>query len=68
MPMSDREFAAAHDRYLEPPDEKCEPEDDEMDLADIAKQRHIDEEDAAASRAEDLAEDRAARWTDWPWR
>lgn len=67
--MSDRDFAAAHDRYLEPPDiTDGWPEEDEMDLAAIAKQRRIDEEDAAARKAEDIAEDRATRWTDWPWR
>ena len=50
--MNDRQFAAAHDRYLEPPDDEPEgtPED-EMDLADIARQKRLDREDWDAHRA-----------------
>jgi hypothetical protein len=45
MKISSRAFAAAHDRYLEPPEEECICTDDEMDLADIARQRRIDREE-----------------------
>ncbi len=38
MAMNDRQFAAAHDRLLEPPDEEFDDTtDDEMDLADIQR-------------------------------
>ena len=51
MEMSDRQFAAAHDRYLEPPDEKFDDTtDDEMDLADIERQARLDEEDWLAEQ------------------
>jgi hypothetical protein len=43
--MNSHDFAAAHDRYLEPPEEADEPEDDEMDLADIRRQKELDRED-----------------------
>lgn len=50
MAMSDRQFAAAHDRYLEPPDDAREGAWDEMDLADIERQNQIDKEDWQAER------------------
>ena len=51
MAMNDRQFAAAHDRLLEPPDEEFDDTaDDEMDLADIERQRKIDHEDWQAER------------------
>jgi hypothetical protein len=46
MAISDRQFAAAHDRMLEPPDEEFDDTtDDEMNLADIDQQNQIDHED-----------------------
>lgn len=46
--MNERQFAAAHDRWLEPPDEDFDEdfdeEGDEMDLADIERQKQLDEE------------------------
>lgn len=58
MALSDRQFAAAHDRYLEPPDEKFEDEGgDEMDLADIERQRRIDHEDWQAESLRQKQED-----------
>lgn len=49
--MNDRQFAAAHDRLLEPPDEEFDDTtDDEMDLADIQRQNQIDKEDWQAER------------------
>jgi len=49
--MNQRQFAAAHDRYLEPPDEEFDDTtDDEMDLADIERQNRIDHEDWLAER------------------
>lgn len=51
MAINDRQFAAAHDRYLEPPEEEFDDsEDDEMDLADIERQAQIDREDWLAER------------------
>ena len=51
MAMSDRQFAAAHDRYLEPPDEEFDDTtDDEMDLAAIRLQAQVDHEDRLAER------------------
>lgn len=51
MAINDRQFAAAHDRYLEPPEEEFDDsEDDEMDLADIERQAQIDREDWQAER------------------
>lgn len=51
--MSDRQFAAAHDRWLEPPDDEPEDEEqDEMDLADQRRQRQLDEEDFQARKKE----------------
>lgn len=48
--MNQRQFAAAHDRYLEPPDEEFDDTtDDEMDLADIERQNRIDHEDWLAT-------------------
>jgi hypothetical protein len=44
--MDSRSFAAAHDRYLEPPEEMYDDsEADEMDLADIRRQKELDRED-----------------------
>jgi len=43
--MNDRQFAAAHDRWLEPPDEDFDEEGDEMDLADIDRQKQLDKEE-----------------------
>ncbi len=58
MAMSDRQFAAAHDRLLEPPDEEFDDTtDDEMDLADIKRQRKIDHEDWQAERLRQRQED-----------
>jgi len=37
-------FYRAHDRYLDPPDEDFDEEGDECDLADIERQKHIDED------------------------
>lgn len=49
--MNQRQFAAAHDRWLEPPDEEFDDTtDDEMDLADIQRQKRIDHEDWQAER------------------
>lgn len=52
MAISDRQFAAAHDRYLDPPDEEFDDttEVDEMDLADIERQNKIDHEEWLAER------------------
>ncbi len=45
--MNDRQFAAAHDRYLDPPnDEEERPNFEDEDRAyEQMKQRRIDEED-----------------------
>ncbi len=43
--MDPRRFAAIHDRFLDPPDEDFDEEGDECDLADIKRQKRIDEED-----------------------
>ena len=44
--MNSRQFAAAHDRYLDPPDKEFDDTtDDEMDLAAIKRQAQIDRED-----------------------
>jgi len=49
--ISDRDFAAAHDRYLEPPDDDDDDgEYDEMDLADIERQKRIDKEEWEAEK------------------
>lgn len=50
MAMSDRQFAAAHDRLLEPPDEDDDGTTDEMDLAAIRLQAQVDHEDWLAER------------------
>ena len=51
--MNDRDFAAAHDRYLEPPDiTDGWPEADEDTAYDIARQCRMDEEDFAARQKE----------------
>ena len=50
MAMSDRQFAAAHDKLLEPPDEEFDDTTDEMDLADINRQAQIDHEEWLAER------------------
>lgn len=42
--MNSRQFDAAHDRYLEPPDDDGDEAGDEMDLADIERQNQIDKE------------------------
>ena len=60
MAINDRQFAAAHDRYLEPPDEGFDDsEDDEMDLADIERQAQIDREDWLAERLRQRQEDQS---------
>jgi hypothetical protein len=52
--MNDRQFAAAHDKWLEPPDDDDHlPEMDDMDFADIAHQRKLDEEDWLRQKGED---------------
>jgi hypothetical protein len=57
--MNDRQFAAAHDKWLEPPDEDEDdlPEMDDMDFADIARQRKLDEEDWQAEKIRQKGED-----------
>lgn len=58
MAMSDRQFAAAHDRYLDPPDITDDgPEDDEMILASIYKQQQRDWEDYQAEQYRQKQED-----------
>lgn len=58
MSMSDRAFARAHDRYLEPPEESDDTlEQDECDLADIERQKRIDHEDYLAERYRQRQED-----------
>jgi hypothetical protein len=52
MEMNSRQFDAAHDRYLEPPDDDGEETWDEMDLADIRKQEQRDREDFEALGAD----------------
>jgi hypothetical protein len=60
MAINDRQFAAAHDRYLEPPEEEFDDsEDDEMDLADIERQAQIDREDWQAERLRQRQEDQS---------
>ena len=50
--MNDRQFAAAHDRYLDPPDDEEERPDceDEDRAYEQMKQRRIDEERAQGCR------------------
>ena len=55
--MNQRQFDAAHDRYLEPPDDDGEETLDEMDLADIERQAQIDHEDWMAERHRQRQED-----------
>jgi len=56
--MNDRDFARAHDAYLEPPDEEDEDDiPDEMDLADIRKQEQRDWEDWQAETYRRKGED-----------
>lgn len=50
--MNNREFAAAHDRYLDPPDFDDDREEAEDSAYDLARQRRIEEEDYAARKAE----------------
>jgi hypothetical protein len=51
--MNDREFAAAHDRYLEPPEKMYDDSDEDEDAAqDQARQRRLDEEDWIARKIE----------------
>ncbi len=58
MTINDRQFAAAHDRYLEPPEEEFDDNtDDEMDLADIERQNQIDYEDWLAEQHRQKQED-----------
>lgn len=60
MAINDRQFAAAHDRYLEPPDDEDGEETlDEMDLADIERQNQIDHEDWQAEQYRQKQEDQA---------
>lgn len=60
MAMSDRQFAAAHDRLLEPPDiTDGWPEDDEMTLASIYKQQQRDWEDYQAEQYRQRQEDQS---------
>lgn len=60
MALSDRQFAAIHDKYLSPPDEEFDDEGgDEMDLADIERQRRIDHEDWLAERHRQKQEDQS---------
>jgi hypothetical protein len=60
MEMNDRQFAAAHDRYLGPPDEEFDDTtDDEMDLADIRKQEQRDREDWLAEQHRQHQEDQS---------
>lgn len=57
--MNSRQFAAAHDRYLDPPDEEFDDTTDEMDLADIERQAQIDREDWQAERLRQRQEDQS---------
>ena len=50
--MNNREFAAAHDRYLDPPDFDDDREEDEDSAYDLARQRRLEEEDYAVRKAE----------------
>lgn len=51
--MNDRQFAAAHDRYLEPPEELYDDSEEDEDAAqDQARQRKLDEEDWIARKIE----------------
>lgn len=60
MAMSDRQFAAAHDRYLDPPDDEFDDTtDDEMDLASIHKQEQRDHEDWLAEQYRQKQEDQS---------
>ena len=60
MAMNDRQFAAAHDRLLEPPDEEFDDTtDDEMDLADIQRQNQIDREDWLVEQYRQKQEDQS---------
>lgn len=43
--MNDRDFAAAHDRYLDSPDLDEDTEQDEDSAYDIDRQRRLDEEE-----------------------
>jgi hypothetical protein len=58
--MNNRQFAAAHDSYLEPPEYDDDGEEtwDECDLADIEQQRRIDHEDWQAESLRQKQEDR----------
>jgi hypothetical protein len=57
--MNNRQFAAAHDRYLEPPEEMYDDseEGDETDLAEIRKQEQRDREDFEAEQYRQRRED-----------
>ena len=59
--MNDRQFAAAHDQLVEPPeyDEDGEETWEEMDLADIGRQRRIDHEDWQAESLRQRQEDQS---------
>lgn len=58
--MNDRQFAAAHDQLLEPPEYDDDGEEtwDEMDLADIALQKRLDLEDWEAHKMQMREDDR----------
>lgn len=55
--MDKARFNRAHDKWLEPPDEVFDEEGDECDLADIERQKRIDQEDWQAERLHQKQED-----------
>lgn len=58
--MNNRQFAAAHDRLLEPPDDDDGEENwEEMDLAALEHQRCIDHEDWLAEQYRQKQEDQS---------
>lgn len=59
MTLNAQQFAAAHDRLLEPPeyDEDGEETWEEMDFADIKRQLCVDHEDWLAERHRQKQED-----------
>lgn len=64
MGMNSRTFARAHDKYLEPEEERPDCEDEDRAYEE-AKQRRIDEEDAQVRKAE-AALYPATSTLDWP--
>ena len=60
MTLNARQFAAAHDRLLEPPDDDDDGEEtwEECDLADIQRQRRLDHEDWEARKMQMREDDR----------